>query len=83
MHEELIFPLSSKVIIVSTKRNKPKVLNPVFSINFDLLLFHYAHRYIASSDKQYLEFIAKQANENLIKPGRADKLKKDIFNNFC
>ncbi len=82
LHEDLIFPLSSKILIISTKLNKPKTLEPVFSIMTDLLLFHYAHRYVACSNKEYLEFISKEAYKNLSNPQWGGKLKDDIFSSF-
>jgi len=82
LHEDLILPRSSKILIISAKLNKPKTLEPVFTIKTDVLLFHYANRYITWSDKKYLEFISKEAYKNLSKPEWADKLKDDIFSNF-
>jgi hypothetical protein len=82
LHEELFCPLSSNILIVSTKRNKPDTLTPVFRMNLDLLLFHYAFRFVACSNKEYLEFLAREAFTTLNQKGFVEKLKEDIFNTF-
>jgi hypothetical protein len=82
LHEELLFPISSKVMLVSTKKYKPHILPPVFSLNLDLLLFHKANRYVACNRKDYLEFLIAQSKENLSRPGWAEKLQNQIFGCF-
>jgi len=82
LQEELIFPLSGNSLIVNTKKYKPDALPPVFSLKVDLLLFHLAGRFVASSSEVYLKFLANEANTQLSKPGWADKQKENIFDYF-
>jgi hypothetical protein len=82
LQEELIVPLSSKILLIATKKTKPKNLPPIFNLQVDLLLFHQAGRYAASSDKTHLEFLAKTSKEYLTNPGWSEKLKETIFNHF-
>jgi hypothetical protein len=79
LHENLIFSLSSKHLVISTQGIKPRVLEPVFSIKTDILLFHNAYRYVACSDKNYLKFISDEAYKIIDKPQWIDKLKQDVF----
>lgn len=82
LHEELIFPLSSKHLIVSTKGTKPSRLEPIFNVKVDLLLFYNAHRFVACSNRDYLEFLAQEVFTTLQIPDIARLLKNDIFNTF-
>lgn len=82
LHEDIIFPISNRIFLVSTKKYKPHILAPTFRPNVDLLLFHLAGRYIASSKKEYLEFLVGEWKQHFSKAGWADKLKKTIFNSF-
>ncbi|MBO9683179.1 MAG: DUF4238 domain-containing protein [Flavisolibacter sp.] len=82
LHEELIFPISSKVLLVSTKKYKPHILAPLFTLNVDLLLFHKSGRYVASCNRDYLMFLADQSKQFLSKPGWEHKLQEQIFNAF-
>lgn len=80
LQNELIAPLSSKHLLVVTKQTKPKSIEPGFSIKLDVLLFHTAGRYVASCDKEYLEFIIKEAAG--LKPGWDVLLKGSLFDTF-
>ena len=82
LHEELLLPLSSKILLVSTKKYKPHILSPLFSLNVDLLLLHNAGRFVASANKGYLEFLTNEERTKLNRPGWADKLHEWIFNCF-
>jgi hypothetical protein len=82
LQEELIFPLSANILILNTKKYKPGKLPGAFSLKVDLLLFNVAGRFVASSNKDYLKFLANEVNTQLSKSGWADKLKEDIFNYF-
>lgn len=80
LQQELIIPLSSKRLLVITKKISPKVIDPVFSLKIDVLLFRKAFRYVASSDKNYLKLISEEANKfpNITD----DKLFDNIFGHF-
>lgn len=82
LHEDVIFPVSNRILLVSTKKYKPHILAPVFNLNVDLLLCHNAGRYIACANKNYLEFLISQSKEQLTKPSWADKIKETMFNSF-
>lgn len=82
LHEEVIFPISSTIVLVSTKKYKPHILAPLFSMNLNLLLFHNAFRYVACSNKEYLQFLIQQSKEYVSRPGWAEKVHSQIFSCF-
>jgi hypothetical protein len=81
LNEELIVPLSSELILVSTRKHKPNNIAPVFKLQIDLLLFHRASRYVACANKEYLDSLIFESR-NLLKPGYEERMKDSIFNHF-
>jgi hypothetical protein len=81
LHEEVIFPLSSKILLVSSKKYKPHILAPLFNWKIDQLLFHKAGRYVASSRKEYLNLLIEDANK-IRSPYWAENIKEEIYNYF-
>lgn len=82
LHEELLFPISKDILLVSTSKYKPHILAPVFNLKVNLMGFHLAGRFVASHNKELLEFLAGEVKTNISKPGWAESLKENIFNHF-
>lgn len=78
LQKELIAPLSSKHLLIVTEKLSLKELPPVFNLQTDLLLFHRATRYVASSDENYLKFIVNES-ERLNNAGWEKLLLDSIF----
>lgn len=82
LHKNIIFPVSSTRLLVSTNKKIPSVLPPVFGVRVDLLLFLRAKRFVASADRIYLEWMINHTKTYVDEPGWADSLEPQIFGSF-
>lgn len=82
LHRDVIFHVSSTRILVSTNKIIPHILPPVFSLRIDLLLFIRAHRFVASANRTYLEWIINHIKTYINEPGWASSLPDKIFGAF-
>lgn len=82
LHENIIFHISNDKTLVSTNKYIPHILPPVFSLRIDILLFIRAHRFVASANREYLEWIINHTKEFINEPGWASGLTDKIFGTF-
>ncbi|HMK24878.1 MAG TPA: DUF4238 domain-containing protein [Chitinophagaceae bacterium] len=82
LHRNVIFHISSTRTIVSTDKIIPHILPSVFSLRIDLLLFIRAHRFVASANRFYLEWIINHTKKFIDEPGWESSLPDKIFGAF-
>jgi hypothetical protein len=82
VHEDIIFPISATRLLISTKKYIPAVIPPVFSLRVDLLLFLRAHRFVASSDRKYLEWLVSHVKQYSNESGWISGLPNKIWETF-
>jgi hypothetical protein len=77
--EEFVFPISSSIMLISTKPTPPQDLQSIFITQYGLAMIENSQRFVAGKDKEYLNNLVKIHHDFCMKFSKAEREAFDLF----